>query len=142
MRHKYSLDKIHDYSIQIHHFGEYEINFQGNKYIVEKDEVKQLEKEHISESIYCNEFKSCSLSWFYSGIGNELVPEDVVIVDDELIQKAPDLLGYESEKDLANGLADVVEDNANGDDKFMASLILEKEIANRMNGRAVLRYKW
>lgn len=141
VRHKYSLEKIDGYSIYTNHFGEYEINFQGNKYIVEEDEVKQLEKEHISESVYCNEFKSCRLSWFYTSIGNELVPEDIVIVDDELIQKASDLLGYESEKDLANGLADVVEDNANGEDKFMASLILAKEMANRVNGRAVLRYE-
>lgn len=126
--------------MQIHRFGEYEINFQDNKYIVEKDEVKQLEKVHINEAIYCNEFKCCSLSWFYTSVGSKLVPNDIVIVDDELINKAADLLGYESEKTLANGLADAFEDNASGEDKFMASLILAKEIANRMNGRAILRY--
>lgn len=141
VKRKYSLDKIKDYSMQIHRFGEYEINFQGNKYIVEKDEVKQLEKVHIDEAIYCNEFKCCSLSWFYTSVGSKLVPNDIVIVDDELIKKASDLLGYESEKTLANGLADALEDNASGEDKFMASLILAKEIANRMKGRAFLRYE-
>lgn len=140
VKHKYSLDKIKDYSMQIHRFGEYEINFQGNKYIVEKDEVKRLEKVHLDEAIYCNEFKCCSLSWFYTSVGNELVPDDIVIVDDDLIKKAADLLGYESEKTLVNGLADAFEDKASGEDKFMASLILAKEIANRMNGRAILRY--
>ena len=49
VRHKYSLEKIDGYSIYTNHFGEYEINFQGNKYIVEEYEVKQLEKERISE---------------------------------------------------------------------------------------------
>ena len=122
--------------MQIRRFGEYEINFQGNKYIVEKDEVKRLEKVHLDEAIYCNELKCCSLSWFYTSVGNELVPDDIVIVDDDLIKKAADLLGYESEKTLVNGLADALEDNASGEDKFMASLILAKEIANRINGRA------
>ena len=49
-------------------------------------------------------------------------------------------MGYESEKDFANGLSDVIENSSDGEDKFIASLILAKEIANRMNGRAVLMY--
>lgn len=141
VKYKYSLEQINGYSIRTNHLGEYEINIRGNKYIVTKEEIKQLEKEHINESIYCNEFKYCSLSWFYTSIGNELISEDITIVDDALIQKASLLLGYELEKNLAEGLADVIEDDANGEDKFMASLILAKEIANRVNGRAVLRYE-
>ena len=78
-----------------------------------------------------------SLSWFYISIGDELVPEDMAIVNDELIQKASTILGYESEKDLASKLADVIEGDANGEDKLVASLILAKEIAGRMNGIAV-----
>jgi hypothetical protein len=46
-----------------------------------------------------------------------------------------------SDEDLVNGLADVVGDDADSEDKFMASLTLAKEIANRINGRAILRYK-
>lgn len=138
---KYSLGEIHNYSMHTDYFGDREINYEGNKYIVEESEVKQLEREHITEFVYCNEFKACSLSWFYTSIGDELVPEVMAIVDDELIQKAAALLGYESEKALANGLADVIENDANGEDKFIASLILAKEIASRMNGRAVLRYE-
>lgn len=138
---KYSLGEIHNYSMHTDYFGDREINYEGNKYIVEESEVKQLEREHITEFVYCNEFKSCSLSWFYTSIGDELVPEDMAIVDDELIQKASALLGYEPEKDLSNGLTGVIENDANGEDKFIASLILAKEMANRMNGRAVLRYE-
>lgn len=74
-------------------------------------------------------------------IGERKFPEDIVIIDDELIIKAVNLLGYESEVDLAKGLADVIEDNVNGEDKFMASLILVKEMTGRINGRAVLRYE-
>lgn len=51
------------------------------------------------------------------------------------------LLEYESEINLAIGLADVMEDSAGQEDKFMASLVLAKEIANRLNGRAILRYE-
>lgn len=138
---KYSLGEIHNYSMHMDYLGDREINYEGNKYIVEESEVKQLEREHITEFVYCNEFKSCSLSCFYTSIGDELVPEDMAIVDDELIQKASALLGYESEKDLSNGLADVIENDANEEDKFIASLILAKEIAGRVNGRAVLRYE-
>lgn len=122
-------------------FGNREICVQRKKYIIEADEIKKLEQEHISEQVYCNEFKYCSLDWFYSSVGRELVPNDIVIVDDELIQKAAELLGYESDKDLVDGLADVIEDGMDGDNKFMASLILAKEMANRMNGKAVLRYE-
>jgi hypothetical protein len=35
---------------------------------------------------------------------------------------------------LAKGLSDIIEHNAE-EDKFMASLILCKEIANRLNGK-------
>lgn len=137
---KYLLGEIHNFSIHTDYFGDCEIEYEGNKYIVTEEEVKQLEREHITESVYCNEFKYCSLSWFYTSIGDELVPEDMAIVDDELIQKASALVGYESEKDFANGLADVIENSSDGEDKFVASLILAKEIASRMNGRAVLMY--
>lgn len=137
---KYSLGEIHNFSMHTDYFGDCEIEYEGNKFIVTEDEVKQLEREHITESVYCNEFKYCSLSWFYTSIGDELVPEGMAIVDDELIQKASALVGYESEKDFANGLADVIENDSDGEDKFIASLILAKEIASRMNGRAVLMY--
>ena len=137
---KYSLGEIHNFSMHTDYFGDCEIEYEGNKYIVTEEEVKQLEREHITESVYFNEFKYCSLSWFYTSIGDELVPEDMAIVDDELIQKASALVGYESEKDFANGLADVIENSSDGEDKFIASLILAKEIASRMNGRAVLMY--
>lgn len=137
---KYSLGEIHNFSMHTDYFGDCEIEYEGNKYIVTEEEVKQLEREHITESVYCNEFKYCSLSWFYTSIGDELVLEDMAIVDDELIQKASALVGYESEKDFANGLADVIENSSDGEDKFIASLILAKEIASRMNGRAVLMY--
>ena len=137
---KYSLGEIHNFSMHTDYFGDCEIEYEGNKYIVTEVEVKQLEREHITESVYCNEFKYCSLSWFYTSIGDELVPEDMAIVDDELIQKASALVGYESEKDFANGLADVIENSSDGEDKFIASLILAKKIASRMNGRAVLMY--
>ena len=137
---KYSLGEIHNFSMHTDYFGDCEIEYEGNKYIVTEEEIKRLEREHITESVYCNEFKYCSLSWFYTSIGDELVPEDMAIVDDELRQKASALVGYESEKDFANGLADVIENSSDGEDKFIASLILAKEIASRMNGRAVLMY--
>ena len=137
---KYSLGEIHNFSMHTDYFGDCEIEYEGNKYIVTEEEVKQLEREHITEAVYCNEFKYCSLSWFYTSIGDELVPEDMAIVDDGLIQKASALVGYESEKDFANGLATVIENSSGGEDKFIASLILAKEIARRMNGRAVLMY--
>jgi hypothetical protein len=138
---KYQLNEMKGYSMSIDWLGNYNISFQGNRYTVEVDEAKSLEKEYISEYIYCNEFKYCSLSWFYTSIGNELVPDDFTIVDDELIRKAADLLEYKSNEELAKGLAYVVEDDAEQEDKFMASLILAKEIANMINGKAVLRYE-
>ena len=72
--------------------------------------------------------------------GGLFIAYDIAIVDDDLIQKASVLLGYESEKIFASGLADVIEGEAEGEDRFMASLILAKEIAGHVNGRAVLWY--
>lgn len=80
------------------------------------------------------------MSWFYTGIGDELLSEDMAIVDDELIQRASTILGYESDEVFASRLADIIEEDADGEDKFIASLILAKEIAVRVKGRAVLRY--
>lgn len=73
-------------------------------------------------------------------MGDELLPNYMAIVDDELIQKASALVGYKSNIDFAKGLADVIEYEANGEDMFIASLILAKEIASCINGRAVLWY--
>lgn len=137
---KYSLGEIHNFSMQTDYFGERKIEYDGNKYIVTAKEAKRLEREHITESIYCNEFKFCSMSWFYRSIGDELLPEDMAIIDDKLIQKASALLGYESEKTFVSRLADVIDGEAEGEDRFIASLILAKEIAGRVNGRAVLWY--
>lgn len=95
---------------------------------------------YIIELVYCNVFRDCRLSWCYTSIGHELLPEDMAIVDDELIQKAADLVGYESENDFTKALTDVIEEEADWDDKFIASLILAKETAKRVKGRAVLLY--
>jgi hypothetical protein len=137
---KYSLGEIHNFSMHTDYLGNREIEYEGNNYTVTDAEVKQLEQEHLTEFIYCNEFKYCDLSWFCTSIGKELVPEDMAIVDDELIKKASDLVGYESEEDFANGLADVIENSSVLEDNFIASLVLAKEIANRLNGIAVLMY--
>lgn len=137
---KYSLGEMHDFSMHTDWLGDYEIIYEGNKYIVTAKEAKLLEKEYVFESIYCNVFKDCRLSRFYTSIGDELLPDDMAIVDDELIQKASALVGYESKIDFAKGLADVIEYEADGEDMFIASLILAKEIASCINGRAILWY--
>lgn len=138
---KYSLGEIHNFSTHTDYFGDREIEHEGNRYIVTAEEVEKLEREHIAENVYCNVFKECRLSWFYTSMGDELISEDFAIVDDEWIQNAANLLGYDSEERFADSLVDVIENNADGEDKFMASLILAKEIASRMNGRAILRYE-
>lgn len=58
---KYSLGEIHNFSMHTDYFGAREIEYAGNRYIVTEDEVKQLEREHITESVYCNEFKYCRI---------------------------------------------------------------------------------
>lgn len=137
---KHSLGEIHNFSMQTDYFGERKLEHEGKRYIITAEEAKQLEREHIRESIYCNVFKECSLSWFYTSIGDELLQKDMAIVDDELIHKAASILGYESEEVFASRLASVIDEDADGEDKFIASLILAKEIASRVNGRAVLWY--
>lgn len=135
---KYSLGEIHNFSMHTDYLKNSIIQYKGNDYVITATEVKQLEKEHITEAVYCNEYRCCSLSWFYSSIGYELVPDDIEVVDDELIKKAAVLVGYECDKDFAEGMSDVIENNTEGQDKFIAALVLAKEIARILNGRAVL----
>lgn len=135
---KYSLGEIHNFSMHTDYLKNSIIQYKGNDYVITATEVKQLEKEHITEAVYCNEYRCCSLRWFYSSIGYELVQDDIEVVDDELIKKAAALVGYECDKDFAEGMSDVIENNTEGQDKFIASLVLAKEIARTMNGRAVL----
>ena len=135
---KYSLGEIHNFSMHTDYLKNSIIQYKGNNYVITATEVKQLEKEHITEAVYCNEYRCCSLSWFYSSIGYELVQDDIEVVDDELIKKAAVLVGYECDKDFAEGMSDVIENNTEGQDKFIASLVLAKEIARILNGRAVL----
>lgn len=135
---KYSLGEIHNFSMHTDYLKNSIIQYKGNDYVVTATEVKQLEKEHITEAVYCNEYRWCSLSWFYSSIGYELVQDDIEVVDDELIKKAAVLVGYGCDKDFAEGMSDVIENNTEGEDKFIAALVLAKEIARTLNGRAVL----
>lgn len=135
---KYSLGEIHNFSMHTDYKKNSIIKYEGNEYVITATEVKQLEKEHITEAVYCNEYRCCSLSWFYSSIGYELVPDDIEVVDDEPIKKAEALVGYECDKDFADGMSDFIENNSEGEDKFMAALVLAKEIARTLNGRAVL----
>ena len=135
---KYLLGEIHNFSMHTDYKKNSIIQYEGNDYVITATEVKQLEKEHITEAVYCNEYRCCSLSWFYSSIGYELVPDDIEVVDDELIKKAVTLVGYECDKDFADGMSDVIENNTEGEDKFIAALVLAKEIARTLNGRAVL----
>ena len=106
---KYSLGEIHNFSMHTDYLKNSIIQYKGNDYVVTATEVKQLEKEHITEAVYCNEYRCCSLSWFYSSIGYELVQDDIEVVDDELIKKAAVLVGYECDKDFAEGMSDVIE---------------------------------
>ena len=134
---KYSLGEIHNFSMHTDYLKNSIIQYKGNDYVITATEVKQLEKEHITEVVYCNEYRCCSLSWFYSSIGYELVSDDIEVVDDELIKKAEALVGYECDKDFADGMSDVIENNTEGEDKFISALVLAKEIARTLNGRAV-----
>lgn len=135
---KYSLGEIHNFSMHTNYLKNSIIQYKGNDYVITATEVKQLEKEHITEAVYCNEYRCCSLSRFYSSIGYKLVQDDIEVVDDELIKRAAVLVGYECDKDFAEGMSDVIENNTEGQDKFIASLVLAKEIARTLNGRAVL----
>ncbi len=137
---KYSLGKIDDVTLTMDRLGRYKIIHEGKRYVITKEEEKQLAKEHIKEAIYCNEFKECCMSWFYSSIGDELLPKGMAIIDNELIQKASDMVGRSSEKDFVNRMADVIDKEADDEAYFIANLILAKEVASHMNGRAILWY--
>lgn len=64
-----------------------------------------------------------------------------MIIDDKLIKNAADMLGYSSKCDLANRLADLITCATDGEDRFIALLVIAKEMAKMINGQAVLRYE-
>lgn len=68
---KYSLSEIHNFLMHTDYLKNSIIQYKGNDYVITATEVKQLEKEHITEAVYCNGYRCCSLGWFYSSIGYE-----------------------------------------------------------------------
>ena len=47
---KYSLGEIHNFSMHTDYFGDCEIEYEGNKYIVTEEEVSSL-KENILQKL-------------------------------------------------------------------------------------------
>ena len=82
----------------------------------------------------------CVFAWFATNYSNEIDSNQVEVVAGNALELSLTGNDWKSNIDLAKGLADVIEYEADGEDKFIASLILSKEIASCINGRAVLSY--
>ena len=110
-------------------------------YIITIDSILEIgisdlhspELDELTSLIYYTRQKAVHYGYF-NGLHNI---EDIATSIIDLVEK-----NYKNEKDFANRLADVIEDEADWEDKFIASLILAKEIASHVNGRAVLWYDW
>ena len=124
----------------------------GTSVILTKEEEEKLKREHIDENVYCLPYKYLSAD-IYGTVIDELLKDTFTIVNDELINRAIELVGcrYSSKCDLeeVDSVFDYIEDEtmdimmdyeSDMDGKLLVSLIIGKYIDTRVNGIAVAEY--
>ena len=127
-------------------------HFRNGKEIVLTDaEYESLTREHVDEDTYCLIFRHFSPD-VYSSVLYELFGDDEAVIDDDLINKAIDLIGKdyarqnenrEEDEDFLHdhALEDIIEYEYSRDGKLLVSLIIGREVAKRIGGIAVAYYE-
>lgn len=147
-------EDIRDCSIS-HDGRRYCYHFKNREDVWLWEEVyNSLKKEHVDEALYCLEYKSFSPE-IYGSVQGDLFTDDHMIIDDQLIDKAIELLekeclddedeeseiGREENKDARDVVIDkIIDYEVDMDGRLIASLILARDIAKRVGGIAVAEY--
>ena len=133
-------------------FRDWIYSFGNDREIVLTDaEYESLIKEHVDEDTYCLLFRHFSPD-VYGSVLYELFGDDEAVIDDDLINKAIDLIGKdyarqnedrEEDEDLSpdHVLEDIIYYEYCMDGKLLVSLIIGREVAKRIGGIAVAYYE-
>lgn len=114
-------------------------------------EYESLTREHVDEDTYCLIFRHFSPD-VYSSVLYELFGDDEAVIDDDLINKAIDLIGKdyarqnenrEEDEDFLHdhALEDIIEYEYSMAGRLLVSLIIGREVAKRIGGIAVAYYE-
>ena len=150
---KYGLSEedFRNYSAS-YRFGYCNYHFGNGKEIVLTDaEYESLTREHVDEGTYCLVFR-CFSPDVYSSVLYELFGDDEEVVDDDLINKAIDLIGKdyarqnedrEEDEDYSpdRALENIIDYEYSMDGKLLVSLIIGREVAKHIGGIAVAYYE-
>jgi len=142
-------DEMKNYSIS-HDGRRFCYHFQNREDIWLWEEVyNTLKREHIDEELCCLEYKSFSPR-IYGSVMSELFTDEHMIIDEQMIDRALELLekeclsDEESEKGNINAkdivIDKIIKHEEDMDGRLIAGLIIGREVAKRVGGIAVAEY--
>ena len=146
-RYDLSEEDFRNYAV-CYSYNHYNYHFRGGREIVLTEaEYESLSREHVDEDTYCLLFRHFSPD-VYGSVLYELFGDDEAVIDDDLINKAIDLIGKdyarqnedrEEDEDLSpdHVLEDIIDYEYSMDGKLLVSLIIGREVAKRIGGIAV-----
>ena len=132
------------YRNRFYHFG------NGREIIMKDEEVESLTKEHVDEDVYCLVYRHFSPDVFGSVL-DQLFEEDEAVINDDLINKAIELIGKEygrqeeereedEEQPFDRVMEEIIDYESSMEGKLLVSLIIGREVARRIGGLAVAYY--
>ena len=146
-----SEEDFRNYSVG-YRYGNWHYRFGNDRVIILREaEYESLKKEHVDEDVYCLIYKHYSPD-VYGSVLDQLFAEDDTVIDDNLIDKAIELIGKEyslrekeREEDEEQTFDDVMEQiidyESSMDGKLLVSLIIGREVAKRIGGMALAYYE-
>ena len=150
---KYDLSEkdFKNYSMG-YRYNNWVYTFANNREIILRNaEYESLKKEHVDEDVYCLIYSHYSPA-VYGSVLDQLFDEDAAVIDDNLIDKAIELIGKEyslrekeREEDEEQTFDDVMEQiidyETSMEGKLLVSLIIGREVAKRIGGMALAYYE-
>ncbi len=150
---KYDLSEedFKNYSMG-YRYGNWRYSFANNREIILREvEYESLAKEHVDEDVYCLIYRHYSPD-VYGFVLDQLFNENDVVIDDNLIDKAIDLIGkeysrHEDEREededqtFDNVMEQIIDYEYSMEGKLLISLIIGREVAKRIGGLAIAYYE-
>lgn len=149
---KYDLSEtdFRNYSMG-YRYGDWHYRFENDREIILREaEYESLKKEHVDEDVYCLIYKHYSPD-VYGSVLDQLFAEGDEVIDDDLINKAIDLIGKEyirqedereedEDQPFDNVMEQIIDYEYSMEGKLLVSLIIGREVAKRIGGMAVAYY--
>ncbi|MBR3430639.1 MAG: hypothetical protein IKG87_11115 [Clostridia bacterium] len=150
---KYGLSEedFRNYSLG-YNYGDWIYKYANDREItLRKAEYESLKKEHVDEGVYCLIYSHYSPE-IYGSVLDQLFEEDDAVIDDNLIDKAIELIGKEysrqeeereedEDQPFDNVMEQIIDYEYSMEGKLLVSLIIGREVAKRIGGMALAYYE-